>query len=49
VSPWAMVYLGNLLLHLGYPADARASYQAAVESGHPEAGPQAARRLANLP
>jgi predicted negative regulator of RcsB-dependent stress response len=44
-----MFYLGNLLLHLGYPADARASYQGAVDSGHPKASPQAAQRLADLP
>jgi hypothetical protein len=44
-----MVYLANMYLYLGYPAEARASYQNAVDSGHPKAGPQAARHLANLP
>jgi hypothetical protein len=29
--------------------DARAAYQMAVESGHPEAARQAAKRLADLP
>ena len=31
------------------PKDARAAYQMAVESGHPEAARQAAKRLADLP
>ncbi len=44
-----MVYLGNLLNYMNYPADARASYQNAVDSGHPKAGPQAARHLAGQP
>jgi hypothetical protein len=43
-----MLYLGNLFRHLGNPADARASYQNAVDSGHPKAGPQAAQHLADL-
>ena len=40
-----MVYLGNLLVHYRNPQGARACYQAAAESGHPEAARQAARRL----
>jgi hypothetical protein len=44
-----MLYLGNLFRHLGNPVDARASYQRAVDSGHPKVGPQAARHLADLP
>jgi hypothetical protein len=44
-----MLYLGNLLRYLGNLADARASYQSAVDSGHSEAGPRAARHLADLP
>jgi hypothetical protein len=44
-----MLYLGNLFRYLNNPADARASYQGAVDSGHPKAGPRAARHLADLP
>jgi hypothetical protein len=44
-----MLYLGNLFLYLGNLPDARASYQSAVDSGHPEACPRAATRLADLP
>ena len=40
-----MVYLGNLLVHYRNPEGARACYQAAAESGHPEAARQAATRL----
>jgi hypothetical protein len=36
-------------VHLGNLSDARASYQSAVDSGHPEAASRAAERLANLP
>ena len=45
VAPWAMVYLGNLLVHYRNPAGARDCYQAAAKSGHPEAARQAAKRL----
>jgi hypothetical protein len=48
VAPWAMVYLGNLLSSYANPEPARASYQMAVDSGHPEAARRAARRLATL-
>ena len=44
-----MVHLGNLLSGYVNPGDARAAYQMAVESGHPEAARQAAKRLADLP
>ncbi len=44
-----MLYLGNLFRYLGNLPDARASYQGAIDSGHPKAGPQAARHLADLP
>jgi len=43
-----MVYLGNLLSGYADPQGARASYQLAVNSGHPEAARQAARHLADL-
>jgi hypothetical protein len=43
-----MVYLGNLLVHYRNPEGAPACYQAAAESGHPEAARQAARRLDSL-
>ena len=43
-----MFYLGNLLLYYKNPAGARACYQMAAESGHPEAAPQAVKRLAAL-
>ena len=43
-----MVYLGNLLVHYLNPAGARACYQMAAESGHPEAARRAASRLAAL-
>lgn len=44
-----MVYLGNLLSSYANPEPARISYQVAVDSGHPEAARQAAKRLATLP
>jgi hypothetical protein len=44
-----MLYLGNLYRHLGNEAAALASYQGAVDSGHPKAGPQAARHLTDPP
>ena len=43
-----MVYLGNLLVHYLNPQGAQACYQAAADSGHPEAAQQGARRLAAL-
>jgi hypothetical protein len=44
-----MVYLGNMLSGYVNTGAARAAYQLAVESGHPEAARQAAKRLADLP
>ena len=43
-----MVYLGNLLVHYKNPDGARACYQMAAESGHPQAAQQATSRLATL-
>jgi hypothetical protein len=43
-----MVYLGNLLSSYANPEPARISYRMAVDSGHPEAARQAARRLTAL-
>ena len=43
-----MVHLGNLLSSFVDTREARAAYQMAVESGHPEAARQAAKRLADL-